>query len=251
MVKCLFDLLLSVINCLFFIVVIIALISDFPSDYPECHPIINIESIKGLSDKQISELLAISNRVSEENLGTSCIFMIAEALKDWLLDNNIAGQDGSMYAEMMKRMQLKDVKLKKEEEKAAHLAYADAEQFLTRDKQTDPEEEERLRKRQAGTQVTVETFMIWKKKFDDEMAKSAQLEGKEIVKDEKLSGKQLFLSNKANLEDGILAAIEAEENNLNEEDIEFDMNDYNEDEDSDYDPDDNDDEDYNDEEDES
>lgn len=32
----------------------------------------------------------------------------------------------------------------------------------------DPEEEERIRRRQAGTQVTPETFYIWKQKFDEE-----------------------------------------------------------------------------------
>ena len=33
----------------------------------------------------------------------------------------------------------------------------------------DPEEEERIRRRQAGHPVTVEVFMEWKKKFEAEM----------------------------------------------------------------------------------
>jgi hypothetical protein len=32
----------------------------------------------------------------------------------------------------------------------------------------DKEEEERIRKRQAGTAVTIETFMAWKATFDEE-----------------------------------------------------------------------------------
>ena len=34
--------------------------------------------------------------------------------------------------------------------------------------EVDPEEEERMRKRQAGHAVTVEVFHEWKKKFDAE-----------------------------------------------------------------------------------
>ena len=33
----------------------------------------------------------------------------------------------------------------------------------------DPEEEERIRRRQAGTQVTPESFLAWKQRFDAEM----------------------------------------------------------------------------------
>lgn len=33
----------------------------------------------------------------------------------------------------------------------------------------DPEEEARIRRRQAGTQVTPESFLAWKEKFDAEM----------------------------------------------------------------------------------
>lgn len=60
-----------------------------------------------------------------------CIFVIAEAVKEWLQDNNVAGQDGSMYADMIRRMQQKDVENKKKSEQAAIIAAANAEQFET------------------------------------------------------------------------------------------------------------------------
>jgi hypothetical protein len=44
-----------------------------------------------------------------------------------MIDNNIAGQDGSMYADMMRRMQQKDVEKKKKEVKAAIALAADSE----------------------------------------------------------------------------------------------------------------------------
>ena len=34
----------------------------------------------------------------------------------------------------------------------------------------DPEEEERIRRRQAGTQVNPSSFLAWKEKFDAEMS---------------------------------------------------------------------------------
>jgi hypothetical protein len=46
-----------------------------------------------------------------------------------MIDNNIAGQDGSMYADMMRRMQQKDVEKKKKEVKAAIALAADSEVF--------------------------------------------------------------------------------------------------------------------------
>ena len=55
------------------------------------------------------------------------IYTIAEAVRTWLQDNNVAGQDGSMYADMMRRMQQGTVEIKKKAEKAAIIAEAEAE----------------------------------------------------------------------------------------------------------------------------
>ncbi len=52
--------------------------------------------------------------------------------QEWLQDNNVPGQDGSMYADMIRRMQQKEVETKKKVEKAAILAAADAEQLMGR-----------------------------------------------------------------------------------------------------------------------
>ena len=40
----------------------------------------------------------------------------------------------------------------------------------------DREEEERIRKRQAGTAMSVETFLAWKEKFEKEMSEKAEAE---------------------------------------------------------------------------
>ena len=68
---------------------------------------------------------------------------------------------------MMRRMQQKDMQQKKETEKAAIKHAADSE---FKEVVVDQAELERIRKRQAGTAVTVETFNKWKAAFDEEMA---------------------------------------------------------------------------------
>lgn len=67
----------------------------YPSDTP---PVLKIQIEKGLSTNQSEELKELADRVASENLGAPSIFAVAEAVKEWLVDNNIAGQDGSMYS---------------------------------------------------------------------------------------------------------------------------------------------------------
>lgn len=68
---------------------------------------------------------------------------------------------------MMRRMQQKDLQQKKQTEKQAIKALADSE---FQEDSVDPAELERIRKRQEGVAVTLETFNAWKKKFEEEMA---------------------------------------------------------------------------------
>ena len=75
------------------------MVCTFPDDYPTSSaPIIEIEVTKGLSLDRGEELKAIAESVATENIGLPSIFTVAEAIKDWLIDNNIPGQDGSMYS---------------------------------------------------------------------------------------------------------------------------------------------------------
>jgi len=141
------------------------------------------------------------------------IFTVAEAVREWLVDHNVTGQDGSMYADMMRRMNEKETEEKKAAAKKAIAVAADAEEGD--EDQLDEEELERLRKRQAGTQVTESSFMEWKAKFDAEMEAAKMSLGKTAGSCEDLgdrpSGKQLFQSNRAGMEDALLAAGEREE----------------------------------------
>ena len=235
--------------------VAVALLVEYPAAYPSVIPSIVVEPEKGLGKKQIDELQLLAEGQAQNNIGMPSIFVVAEAIKEWLADNNKPGQDGSMYAEMMRRMQQKESVEKKKADKAAVGAAADSE---LKDNLLDPEEQERIRKRQAGTQVTLESFIEWKVKFEAEMKALAE-QGKKVViateADDRPTGKQLFLMNtvKADEEDALVAAGEEEEivvGKIDEDDDDDDDDDEDyvpgeeDDEDCDEDDDDDEDEDY-------
>lgn len=44
---------------------------------------------KGLSPDQLAEVQALAMKTATENLGMVMIFTIAEAIKDWLIKNNV------------------------------------------------------------------------------------------------------------------------------------------------------------------
>jgi len=243
--------------------VAIALLATFPPEYPgSAPPELTVEVEKGLGRRQKEELESLAeSTAASEGVGVPVIFTVCEALKEWLCDNNVAGQDGSMYSEMLRREQKKDTDQRRKDEKKAISLAADSE--LAKEA-VDPEEEERIRRRQAGQPVTVESFNAWKAKFEEEMALQANLFGAGVAAtvgggEVRLSGKQLFLQNKANLHDGedLVAAAESEEVPIVEEvkgkgkmtvfgEIDFDEDE--EDDDEDWQPgdddDDEDDEDY-------
>lgn len=147
---------------------------------------------------------------------------------------------------MLRREQQKEVESKKQTAKAAIKALADSE---FKDLSVDPEELERIRKRQAGTQVTMESFVKWKTEFNEEMRLKALAEAAKAgvssssVVEEKLTGKQFFLQNKGSAADdeALEALIIAGESEEIPEEIEgkgtildYDDADYDEEEDEDY-----------------
>lgn len=182
--------------------VAVSLVCELPTTYPdEIAPILSIKIEKGLGDVHADELKALADEIATENIGMPSIFTVAEAVKEWLIDNNVAGQDGSMYSEMMRKQQQKSIVEKKSNERAALKEAADSEQ--KEGDQLDPEELERIRKRQAGTMCTIETFNKWKQGFDEEM----RLKKLEETKDNadldfsRPTGKQFFLANKGAMDD--------------------------------------------------
>lgn len=204
-------------------VVGVALICAFPINYPsESIPDIIVEIEKGLNKKHVDELNILISKTAKDNLGSPSIFSITEVVKEWLLENNIPGQDGSMYADMMRKQQQKDIENKRKQDKMASYLAADLESKKDIDNIT-PEEMERIRKRQAGHPCTLESFNAWKEKFDQEMSNSK--ESQNLIKidilteNDRPTGKQLFMLNKAGVEIDLEEALieEGEKEDIDEE----------------------------------
>ena len=131
---------------------------------------------------------------------------------------------------MMRRMQKHEIQEKKAVEKAAIKAAADNE---SKTEEVDLEELERIRRRQAGHPVTVETFMKWKKAFDEEMAaKSAE----KVLSPEELkpTGKQWFFGFFGDSADVEKLLMEAEQEEVTEESVMVEMDEDEDDDDEDY-----------------
>eukprot|EP01039_Chlorochromonas_danica_P002422 gene2422-2655_t len=173
------------------------LVCAMTEDYPSNRPLLTACHVeKGLGETHLAELIEICRNAAESNVGMPSIYLVVEAAKEWLQINNLPGLDGSMYSEMVRRMQYEEVERKLEVEKAAIKHAADSERRVG-DDEMDEAELERIRKRQAGTMVTVETFMAWKKSFDEEMAlKNSALAEIAAATELRLSGKQWFLQQK-------------------------------------------------------
>ena len=75
------------------------MVIDFGTDYPiSSAPSISLEIVKGLSPCALDELYEIVNETAVNSIGTSSIHSVVEAAKDWLRDNNFAGnKDGNNF----------------------------------------------------------------------------------------------------------------------------------------------------------
>ncbi len=93
---------------------------SIPPTYPDVAADVGIEAEKGLSEAHCSELRAFAEAKALENVGMAMVYTLVDAVREWLAEHNIKGQDGSMHAEMLKRMHLKE----KEKQREVDLAEA-------------------------------------------------------------------------------------------------------------------------------
>ncbi|GAB9469192.1 hypothetical protein Gpo141_00006478 [Globisporangium polare] len=195
-----------------------------PETYPDVEPRIDVVLEKGLSDTQYKEIMSLLREQIQENVGMAMVFTLCEAVREYLVENNQKGNDGSEYQDMLRRLEIKKKKDDKEEAVKNELAEASVSEQKTRDF--------------VGTAVTVESFAIWRTEFDAEM----QSAPKTTVKDEattKLTGKMLWNKGLVKEDDAAAQADDVE----GEIDEDEDDEDYEEGDDDDDDDDDEDEED--------
>eukprot|EP00210_Caulerpa_lentillifera_P002072 g1987.t1 len=134
--------------------------------YPDEAPRIRLQSSAGLADEDISQVQLLVENEIEGNKGMAMMFNLIEAAREWLRDKvNASGFCGMSPEEHKKALEAE-------------------------------EEQKILEQRSHGTPVTVESFMEWNIKFQEEMQALAakQGRGKQEEKSQQLTGKQFFLA---------------------------------------------------------
>lgn len=80
------------------------LIVNLPADYPEILPDLDVTIIRGLGPEHKEALLTLANEEAEQYTGMPAIYSVCEAMREWLVNNNVEGlDDQSMHAQMMRR----------------------------------------------------------------------------------------------------------------------------------------------------
>lgn len=147
-------------NYLFLLIVLLELLFSFPPEYPKVGPVVKILSSENLEDCDELEILDELDDVIQDNLGLVMIFTLVTYAIEWINS-------------------LKD---KKQQERI------EAEERRKR------EELEREQHKFEGTRVTVESFINWKLKFDEEMLALKKLA--KLNTTNKLTGKEMFMQDK-------------------------------------------------------
>ncbi|XP_014284167.1 RWD domain-containing protein 1 [Halyomorpha halys] len=134
---------------------------EYTELYPEEPPIIDIETEEDFEFFEPEELKNHIIEQANENLGMVMIFTLVSVAQEWVNEKNDLA---------------KITKVEREEKKKL-------------------EEEEAERKKFEGTRVTVESFLIWKQKFDEDMGFISKKEINE--KGKKMTGRELFMLDKS------------------------------------------------------
>ena len=96
---------------------------DIPPTYPDVPAAVTIEAEKGLSSSQTTELSAFAGSKALENVGMAMVYTLVDLVREWLAERNLAGQDGSMHAEMLKRVYMKEKEQQREKDAAAAVRF--------------------------------------------------------------------------------------------------------------------------------
>ena len=182
---------------------------EFTPEYPQTKPSLKIIDSNNLEEDELAELLDNLNQKIDESLGTVMTFMLVSEVVEWLSS------------------------------RAEREANA-----IEREKQRKLDELEAEEKRKCeGTPVTVESFMIWKAKFDAEMLRLRLEEAKSRAATgapKGLTGREMFETDKALVESDLNFVDDLEQGQIEAlmQKIDDDVNLEDEDDDLDFDTDD-------------
>lgn len=152
----------------------------YTDEYPDSAPEWELQDIIGLSDEKVEELKSQVEESIESSLGMAMVYTISEMCQDWLKENN--KKSLSMHEEMMQRLG------------------GDEEEEEDEDDEDNEDEVDKLEEEEwkglkekplcsVAERLTIESFLEWKTKFDEEMIATGVLKREEQVAK---TGKQIF-----------------------------------------------------------
>jgi len=148
---------------------------ELPEEYPEVPPNCDVLDFDNLDPKDCVGIEKFIRETCEDQIGEIMCFNVISGVQDYLND---------LVDEIERRREEAEEKKKQEEEEAAQKIF-------------------------IGTRVTVESFLKWKEKFDEELEamKTADQRAKEAALKGRMTGKTLFLSKKAVDDDDVQLAM--------------------------------------------
>lgn len=151
----------------------------YTDEYPDTPPEWELQDIVGLSDDKLEELKSKVEESIESSLGMAMVYTISEMCQDWLKENNVKAL--SMHEEMMKRLGGDEAEDDEDDEdNEAEVDKLEEEEWKgLKEKPLCP----------ADQRITIDSFMEWKKKFDEEMVEKGILKREE---QKAKTGKQIF-----------------------------------------------------------
>lgn len=160
----------------------------YTDEYPDTAPDWELKDDFGLSDEKLKELKSKVEETIDGSIGMAMVYTVAEACQEYLKENNVKSL--SMHEEMMLRQAGGD-----------GAAAAEDDEEGEEDDDGEDDEEEEIWKGLAdkalcpeSDRITVESFLAWKEKFDQEMIEAGVLKREE---NRAKSGKQFFLEAQA------------------------------------------------------
>jgi hypothetical protein len=140
----------------------------YPTDFPKYEIKHHLDKVSNYDLQLVNEMI---KQTAEQLKGEAMLFEIVESIRNWLQTSVV---DPDLRPKKLKRRNMND-------DLGVDEDYEDHEVVIN------------LTKKDTYTPVTRDSFLDWKKKFDDEMIALKKAKG-ELIKttETKLSGKQLF-----------------------------------------------------------
>ncbi|KAA8491037.1 RWD domain-containing protein [Porphyridium purpureum] len=172
----------------------------YTPQYPDAAPEISVLVDQGVSAAAGAALQKVLLDEAQSQLGLPMIYTLHTVAKEWIADHAIGGDEGRAGASTVGVVEAS---------------------FETRDLQAEHADDA---KKFHGTPVTPESFAEWKVKFDAEHRAHTTEEVTE-GRDERMSGRALFETNKAVISEESLSLWEDEADAYDDEEVEVEAED--------------------------